>query len=71
MVKNLSANAGDARDTDSVSGSGRFPEVGNGNPFLSGKFHGYQCLAGYSPWGCKESDTEHALHWIHYELISI
>ena len=25
--------------------------------FLSGKFHGQGILAGYSPWGCKESDT--------------
>ena len=28
--------------------------------FLPGKFHGQRSLAGYSPWGCKESDmTEH------------
>ena len=25
--------------------------------FLPGKFHGQRSLAGYSPWGCKESDT--------------
>ena len=25
--------------------------------FLSGEFHGQRSLAGYSPWGCKESDT--------------
>ena len=31
-VKNPPANAGDARDTVSISGSGRFPGVGNGNP---------------------------------------
>ena len=24
--------------------------------FLHGKFHGQKCLAGYSPWGPKESD---------------
>ena len=24
--------------------------------FLPGKFHGQQSLAGYNPWGCKESD---------------
>ena len=24
--------------------------------FLPGKFHGQGSLAGYSPWGCKESD---------------
>ena len=29
--------------------------------FLPGEFHGQRSLAGYSPWGCKESDmTEHA-----------
>ena len=29
--------------------------------FLPGKFHGQRSLAGYSSWGCKESDmTEHA-----------
>ena len=25
--------------------------------FLPGKFHGQRRLVGYSPWGCKESDT--------------
>ena len=25
--------------------------------FLSGEAHGQRSLAGYSPWGCKESDT--------------
>ena len=25
--------------------------------FLPGKPHGQRSLAGYSPWGCKESDT--------------
>ena len=25
--------------------------------FLPGKFHGQRNLAGYSPWGCKDSDT--------------
>ena len=32
MVKNLPANAGDARDVGSIPGSGRSPAVGNGNP---------------------------------------
>ena len=32
MVKNLPANAGDARDAGSISGLGRSPGVGNGNP---------------------------------------
>ena len=25
--------------------------------FLPGEFHGQKNLVGYSPWGCKESDT--------------
>ena len=32
MVKSLPANAGDTRDARSIPGSGRFPEVGKGNP---------------------------------------
>ena len=60
MVKNPPANAGDVRDADSIPGLGRFPGGGNGNPLQ------YSCLEnsmdrvawwGYSPWGCKESDT--------------
>ena len=33
MVKNPSANSGDARDTDSIPGLGRSPGVGNSNLF--------------------------------------
>ena len=29
--------------------------------FLSGEFHGQRSLAGYSPWGCKESDMTEQL----------
>ena len=32
MVKNLSANARDARDPGSIPGLGRSPGEGNGNP---------------------------------------
>ena len=32
VVKNLSSNAGDARDTGSILGSGRPPGEGRGNP---------------------------------------
>ena len=56
MVENLPASAG---DMNLVPGLGISPEVGNGNPllvFLPGKFHGERLLAGYSPWGGKESD---------------
>ena len=38
LVKNLPASAGDVRDTGSVPGLGRSPEVGNGNPLQ------YSCL---------------------------
>ena len=31
VVKNLSAKAGDSRDVSSIPGSGRSPEVENGN----------------------------------------
>ena len=33
--------------------------------FLPGEFHGQRSLAGYSPWGCKESDTAERLTHIH------
>ena len=32
VVKNLPANAGDARDTGSIPGLGRFPGIRNDNP---------------------------------------
>ena len=31
--------------------------------FLPGKSHGHRSLVGYSPWGCKESDTTERLHF--------
>ena len=38
VVKNLPADAGDARDTGLIPGSGRSPGKGNGNSLL------YSCL---------------------------
>ena len=38
MVKNLPANAGDAKDVGLIPGSGRSPGVGNGNSLQ------YSCL---------------------------
>ena len=32
---------------------------------LPEKFHGWRSLVGYSPWGCKESDTTERFHF-HY-----
>ena len=63
MVKNPPVNAGDARNAGLISGSGRSPGGGHDNPilvFLPGESHGQKNLAGYSPWGCKESDTTEA-----------
>ena len=63
VVMNLPANAGDRRDMGSVPGSGRSPGGGRSkllqyscleNP------HGQRSLAGYSPWGHKESDMTEA-----------
>ena len=33
---------------------------------LPGKCHGWRSLAGYSPWGCKESDTTKQLHFLSF-----
>ena len=41
MVKNLPANAGDARDMGSISGSKKFFGGGNGNPLQ------YSCLENF------------------------
>ena len=62
MVKNLPANAEDARDVGLIPGSGRSPGERNGNPLQ------YSCLRNpmdrgacwTSPWVRKELDvTEH------------
>ena len=45
VVKNLPANAGDARDTGLMLKSGRSPEGGNGNPLQ------YSCLENYMDRG--------------------
>ena len=38
------------------------PERAPAPVFLPGKPHGQRSLAGYSPWGCKESDTTELAH---------
>ena len=58
VVKNPPANVGDA---GLMSGLGRFPGAGNGNPLQ------YSCLRnpmnrGYSPQGCKELDVTEQEH---------
>ena len=63
VVKNPPTNAGEARNTGSVPGSGErlVKEIQPTQIFLPGKSHGQRRLMGYSPWGYKVSDiTEHA-----------
>ena len=63
VVEDLPANA---RDLDSIPGSGRSPREGNDNSLqysCLGKSQEQRSLVGYSPWGCRESDmTEHSTH---------
>ena len=57
MVKKPPASAGDA---GLIPESGRCPGGGNGNSLQYSCLenpHGQRSLAGYSPWGRKESDT--------------
>ena len=57
VKKNPPANAGDVRDVGSIPGSGKSPGGGQPPPgFLPGESRGQRNLAGYSSWGCKESD---------------
>ena len=37
---------------------------------LPGKFHGWRCLGGYSPWGCKELDMTERLQ-VHFQIVTI
>ena len=55
--KESACNAG---DLGSIPGLGRSLGGGYGNPFQYSCLenpHEQRSLAGYSPWGCKESDT--------------
>ena len=47
-------------DPGSIPGLGRSSGEGNGNPLvlLPGKFHALRILVGFSPWSCKELDTD-------------
>ena len=51
-------SARNAGDPSLILGLGRSPGERNSSRFmeLPGKVHGRRSLAGYSPWGCKESD---------------
>ena len=70
LVKNTLANAGEARDSGSISGSGRSPGVGNGNLLQ------YSCLTNFMDRGAwcatvygvtKESDTTERAHVRDYQ----
>ena len=53
------AHADHIRDEGSILESGRYFGRGYGNPLqysFLGNPHGQRSLAGYSTWGCKESD---------------
>ena len=55
--KKLPASAGDSRGAVSIPWSRKWKLT---PMFLPVKFHGQRSLAGYSPWGCRESDmTQH------------
>ena len=64
VIKNLPANAGDARDMGSIPGSGRSLEGRHGNP------PHYSCLenpwkrnlVGCRPWGLKELGMTERAH---------
>ena len=58
--KESACNAGATGDTGSIPGSERSPGGGHGNPLLPGESHGQRSLAGYNPWGLRESDTTEA-----------
>ena len=60
-VRNPPANA---RDACLIPWVGKIPWRREWQPtpvFLPGEFHGQRRLVGYSPWGCKESDTTERL----------
>ena len=57
-------SACNAEDLGLIPGVGRSPGGGHGNPPQYSCLenpHGQRSLAGYSPWGCTESDTTERL----------
>ena len=60
VVKNLPANAGDLRDAGLIPGGDQYPLQYS----CLENSHGQRSLAGYSPWGRKESDTTERLSTI-------
>ena len=65
VSKESTLNAG---DLGSIPGLGRSPGGGHGDPLHCSCLenpHGQRSLAGYSPWGCKESDMTERLSTAH------
>ena len=58
VVKNPPADAEDIRNISSIPGS---KEMAVSSSVLAWKSHGQRSLAGYGPWGPKESDTTERL----------
>ena len=59
--KESTCNAGAAGDSGSIPGLGRSPGGGHGNRLQHSCLenpHGQRSLAGYSPWGHKESEVK-------------
>ena len=58
-IRNLPANAGDARDADLIPSLGKSLEKGMAtySCILAWRIPWTEELAGYSPWDCKELDT--------------
>ena len=60
VAKKLPAKAGDIKRFRFNPWVGKIPWRRAWQPtpvFLPGEVHGQRNLGGYSPWGCKESDT--------------
>ena len=61
------------KSTRNVGDLGLIPGGGHGNPLQYSCLenpHGLRSLAGYSPWGCKESDMTELLSTAHKVLDS-
>ena len=56
VVKNPPAKTGDAREVSSISGLGKSPGVGNGNPLQ------YSCLGIEDPGGLQSMESQRVGH---------
>ena len=64
VVKNSPVSTRDTRDAGSIPQLGKSPGIGNGTPLqysCRGEFPGLRRLVGYSPGGCRESNTTERL----------